>query len=141
MEPLDLRKRAPRGPRERLGGLTALPRTIDKARATLPGGNLGVYFISPGISAFVLGKLEVSESEFLAIVAAAHDDDEIAARVLTDIDPARIARWSAALEGLTVEQVDPQTRPVFDDLYGPQRPSDTVLDVIAQDDAKLFPSA
>ena len=33
MEPLDLRRQLPRGPRETLAGLAFMPRTIDKLRA------------------------------------------------------------------------------------------------------------
>jgi hypothetical protein len=41
--PLDLRTRPPRGPRETILGFYFLPRTIDKLRAELPGGNLGAF--------------------------------------------------------------------------------------------------
>ena len=37
MSPLDLRKHAPRGPREMMLGFYLLPRTVDKLRAELPG--------------------------------------------------------------------------------------------------------
>ena len=43
MTPLDLTNRQPRGPRELLGGFPMLARTIDRARASLPGGTLGPY--------------------------------------------------------------------------------------------------
>jgi hypothetical protein len=45
MGPLDLRAAAPRAPRARLAGALFLPRSIDKVRATFPGGNLGDYAI------------------------------------------------------------------------------------------------
>jgi hypothetical protein len=38
MDALDLTKAPPRAPRETLAGVVFLPRTIDKMRATLPGG-------------------------------------------------------------------------------------------------------
>jgi Domain of unknown function (DUF5069) len=140
MEPLDLRTRPPRDPRERLGGLVLLPRTIDKARAMLPGGERGGYQISPGLSEFLLGKLGISEADFVAIVGEVRDDDEVAARVLAGIDPTRIARWCALLENLRVDQVSPEIRPMFDRYYGARRPDELVLEVIAADDAAMFAS-
>ena len=55
MDALDLTKQPPRGPRELLPTLDLLmiARTVDKLRATLPGGNLGSYQI-PGFSTRLL---------------------------------------------------------------------------------------
>ncbi len=53
MDALDLTTHPPRSPNLRLGGLLMLARTIDKLRASLPGGNLGVYYIR-GFSATML---------------------------------------------------------------------------------------
>src|ERR1700674_699505 len=78
MEPLDLTKRPPRGPREKLDGLVLMPRTIDKLRAMLPGGKLGAYKI-PGFSARVLEKIGVKEDELLEAVRRASSDDDVAA--------------------------------------------------------------
>ena len=138
MEPLDLRARPPRHPRERLGGLVMLPRTIDKARALLAGGEPGRYVISPGISSYVLDKLGVTEAAFVAVVAASRDDAEVAARVLAGVDAARIERWSSNLESLTVAGIPPELRPAFDALYGPRAPDALVFDVLADDDAAAF---
>jgi hypothetical protein len=41
MTPLNLTVHPPRVPRAELDGLIFLPRTIDKVRATLPGGDIG----------------------------------------------------------------------------------------------------
>jgi len=53
MEPLNLETAAPRSPYVQLGGLYMLARTVDKVRATLPGGNLGLYRMA-GFSAELL---------------------------------------------------------------------------------------
>src|SRR5882757_5461101 len=50
MTPLDLTKGRPRTPQDQLDDLAFFPRTIDKARASLPGGNKGDYNVAPGIS-------------------------------------------------------------------------------------------
>ncbi|MBV9971796.1 MAG: DUF5069 domain-containing protein, partial [Candidatus Eremiobacteraeota bacterium] len=68
MEPLDLSKRPPRSPKLELDGLTMLPRTIDKIRATLPGGNLGPYRIA-GFSQRMLDAIGVTEEQLRDAVA------------------------------------------------------------------------
>jgi len=138
MEPLDLREHPPRAPHAVLEGVVMLPRTIDKARALLPGGNPGVYFISPGISAFMLAMLAISEDDFVAVVATARDEAEVAAQVCASASPGRRARWTAVIEALTVAEIGPELRPVFDALYGPRRPYELVLDVLASDDDATF---
>ncbi len=86
----DLRKHPPRSPRAMLAGLVFLPRTIDKARAKI-AGTLGLYKISPGISAYLLEWLGISEDEFVDAVRAASSDDEVAAWLVARSDPASFA--------------------------------------------------
>ncbi|MBV8689631.1 MAG: DUF5069 domain-containing protein, partial [Candidatus Eremiobacteraeota bacterium] len=62
MEPLDLSKAPPRSPKLQLDGLVMLPRTIDKLRASLPGGNLGPYRIQ-GFSQRMLDAIGVTEGQ------------------------------------------------------------------------------
>jgi hypothetical protein len=139
MEPLDLREHPPRAPHASLEGVVLLPRTIDKARAQLPGGSPGGYFIGPGLSESMLAMLRISEDEFVAAVAASRDDAEVAARVCASASPGRRARWTAAIEALTVADVTPpELRAAFDALYGPRRPYELVLDVLASDDDATF---
>ncbi|MDB5041069.1 MAG: hypothetical protein JWN27_1795 [Candidatus Eremiobacteraeota bacterium] len=138
MEPLDLREHPPRAPHAILDGVVLLPRTIDKARALLPGGNPGVYFIGPGLSSSLLEMLRISEGDFAEVVAASRDDAEVAARVCANASAERRERWTAIIEALTVAGIPPETRPAFDALYGPRRPYELVLDVIASDDDAMF---
>jgi len=81
MEPLDLSKTPPRGPRERLLGLKFLPRTIDKMRASLPGGNLAGYVVAMprGMSAYMLKRVGVDLEAMQAVVASAKSEDEVLA--------------------------------------------------------------
>ncbi len=62
MDALDLTQRPPRSPRDLLPGLDLLmaARTVDKIRATLPGGNLGQYQIT-GFSSSLLNRLGIVE--------------------------------------------------------------------------------
>jgi hypothetical protein len=78
METLDLTKSPPRSPREQLDGLANLPRSIDKMRAHLPGGNPGVYNIK-GFTILMLETIGVTEDQFRDAVAQAKSEDDVAA--------------------------------------------------------------
>jgi len=88
MQPLDLTKNPPRSPRVELGGIVMMARTVDKLRASLPGGNLGEYKLS-GFSAEILERLGVSEEALRDVVAKATSEDEIAAWLAANTDRAR----------------------------------------------------
>lgn len=76
MEPLDLTKQPPRSPKESAEGLFFLPRTIDKARAQLPGGKPGVYNIA-GFSERLLEAIGVTETDFVEAVGMAKNDRDV----------------------------------------------------------------
>jgi len=109
MEPLDLSNRPPRGPRETLLGLTFMPRTIDKLRAEMPGGDMGPY-INPtwGISAFMCRRIGVDMDELRAAVAAANDEAEVEAWLRERVDPAAVEEANRKLESLTIERLSPE---------------------------------
>ncbi len=69
MTPLDLTDQPPRPPRDELDGLIFLPRSIDKVRATLPGGNIGAYQIAR-LTQSMLDELGVTLDVFTLAVAA-----------------------------------------------------------------------
>jgi len=98
MEALDLTQKPPRSPRERLGGLDLLmmARTIDKVRATLPGGNIGPYQIS-GFSSSLLNALEMSEADLRAAIAKASDESEVASWIRGRTDPSKYAEFNEKL--------------------------------------------
>jgi hypothetical protein len=101
MEPLDLTKAPPRSPYVRLGGLLMLARTIDKIRATLPGGNLGAYRVR-GFSTQLLERLGIQEDDLRAVIALAHSDDEVAAWVRKQSDASTYEEINLAFERETV---------------------------------------
>jgi uncharacterized protein DUF5069 len=109
MEPLDLSTRPPRGPRETMLGLTFMPRTVDKIRAELPGGNIGPYLNEPrGISAFMCRRIGVDMEELRAAVAAAQDEAGVEAWLRDRIDPAGVEETNRKLESLTIERLSPE---------------------------------
>jgi hypothetical protein len=80
MEPLDLSQRHPRATRAELAGITFLPRSIDKFRAALPGGNLAGYSLE-GFTGRMLDNLGISAAAFQAVVADALTDEDVATYV------------------------------------------------------------
>lgn len=136
MKPLNLRNAPPRGPRERLAGLMMLPRTIDKARALLAGGDPGVYFITPGLSEWLLRKLRFTEADFIETVRSANSEDQIAAIVLERSSLGRIEHLNGFMQTFKVADVAADHH--FEELYGRCDPGELVIDVMARDDEKMF---
>ena len=138
MTPLNLRERPPRDPRVRLGGLMMLARTVDKARAALPGGEPGQYFITPGLSAWLLARLKLTETEFLELVRLAENDDAVVAALAGILLPERCERVNAFLESLRVQDTTPELREPFVRLYGSQPADALIIDVLTADDRAMF---
>jgi hypothetical protein len=80
MEPLDLSKGPPRPTRAELAGIVFLPRSIDKFRATLPGGNLAGYTIE-GFTGRMLEGLGIKPDDLRVAVAEAKTDEDVASYV------------------------------------------------------------
>jgi uncharacterized protein DUF5069 len=137
MKPLDFSKHAPRGPREQLDGLAMLPRTIDKFRASLPGGNLNGYRID-GISSRLLGWLGVNEDEMRQAVAAASNDEGVAAWLRERTDASQYAEFTDRMTKRTVDDVADKDR--FRTLYpwAEQTELRTIFDIIEEDDRRTF---
>jgi hypothetical protein len=141
MEPLDLTQRPPRSPRETIGGVYFLPRTVDKLRAELPGGNLGAYLTDydRGFSSYVLHKIGVTFDELRAVVAHARDDDAVEAWLRARIAPDAGAKINARLESLRIDGMTPDDRALFFARH-PAVAGDTpelLLDALEADDAAL----
>jgi hypothetical protein len=94
MEPLDLSKHAPRAPHAELDGIVFLPRSIDKARAHLPGGNRNQYNVS-GLTTTMLERFGISPDDFIAAVGAATTDADVVAFVRKHVTPAQVDEWNA----------------------------------------------
>jgi hypothetical protein len=140
MDALDLTKRPPRSPRELLPGLDLLmaARTVDKLRATLPGGNIGEYQIT-GFSSSLLNSLGIVEAALRTAIARAESDAEIAGWIRDHSDPNRYAEINAKFEGLKI--AERLNDPTFVERYPLARslsPEASRLDLLAADDAEAF---
>ena len=140
MNALDLTQHPPRSPRELLPGLNLLmaARTVDKIRATLPGGNIGDYQIT-GFSSSLLNALEIAESVLRKVIAQAQSDAEVATWIREHSNPERYPEINAKLEGRTVgERLND---PEFLARYPGARnlpPETSRLDHLIADDAETF---
>jgi len=110
-----------------------LPRTIDKARGLLPGGDPGDYAIEPGWSAWLLHELGFTQAEFLDLVRRAGDENEIAAVVGERVSAERCDTLNAAMRALRVADAPPEIRAVLRDLYHADD-HELVLDLVIADD-------
>lgn len=137
MEPLDLRAAPPRSPHAELAGIVFLPRSIDKARAALPGGDLGEYSIE-GFTTAMLDKLGIEEAAFLAAVAAAESDAGVAEYVTKNARPGGGDAWNAFVKHREIFNGDrAEAEAEIPWLAG--RPDIRLsLDMLAEDDRRTF---
>jgi hypothetical protein len=139
MEPLDLTKRPPRSTRAMLDGLVMLPRTIDKMRALLPGGNIGNYKIE-GFSARMLSTIGVDPEALQSEVARASSEQEIAVWVRSHADPDKYEEANHILLNRSIDDILPERRAWFEETYPVHKKiaSRRLCDIIDADDAEMF---
>jgi hypothetical protein len=140
MDALDLTKAPPRAPRTPLAGLNLImaSRTVDKMRASLPGGNIGAYQI-PGFTMRMLDAIGISEEDFRAEVIRASSDAEIADWIRGRTTPEKIAASNAALENRRVKDrlEDEAWRKRYP--FAVNKPPETsLIDVLSEDDQLTF---
>jgi len=137
MKPLDLGTHAPRAPRAELGGIVFLPRTIDKARASLPGGKLGLYTMQ-GFSTMMLEALGISDEDFIIRVGAANSDDEIAAIIQPLADSERVAAWNRLVLQRLPRNGDRAAAIVHYPWLADRPDLILAVDVLEEDDRQIF---
>jgi Domain of unknown function (DUF5069) len=144
MEALDLRKAPPRGCREELDGLMMMPRTIDKLRSQLPGGNTGQYWVNPvrvtGLSVFLLKRLGITEEGLQEVVAEAKDDEDVAAWLRANVDTSKYPKINAMISNIEPEHSeDPAlVRGFYADTLAAHPELTKVIDIIDTDDRRSF---
>ena len=110
MEPLNLRLAPPRKPTDVLAGVVFLARTVDKVRATLPGGDPGDYKMA-GLSTDLLTRLDIDLDDLCSIVALARSEDDVVHWILKHTTAEARDRVNAELAALTIR--DRVERPGF----------------------------
>lgn len=140
MDALDLRKTPPRGPRVPLAGLDLImaARTVDKLRASLPGGNLGEYNVR-GFSMQMLEAIGITEEAFRDEVARASDDAQIAAWIREGTTPEAIASFNEKIQERRVKDRldDEMWRKKYP--HAMQMPPETpLIDMLTKDDELTF---
>jgi Domain of unknown function (DUF5069) len=135
MEPLDLTKRPPRSPREKVNGLFMMARTIDKMRAMLPGGSLGEYKLA-GFSQQLLEALSIDEQALQEVVAKANSDDDVAQWLAQHTDPTRYEAINREFSQESTADVSER----FHERYPVARKYNlpTLFDVLEYDDREVF---
>jgi hypothetical protein len=73
---MDLTKQFPRSPRQRLGGISMFPRTIDKARAHMTS-SLGEYIYDCNMDKQLFTTLGCTADQFLDAVKVSSTDQEV----------------------------------------------------------------
>jgi hypothetical protein len=137
MDPMNLSTKPPRVPRAELAGVIFLPRSIDKVRATLPGGDPGPYNV-PGFTQMMLERLGISVEAFTVAVAAAATDDEVGAFVRANTTQAKIDEWNG---WVTTREPRGGDRVAALEIYPwlGERPDLKIgLDVLEEDDKRYF---
>jgi hypothetical protein len=148
MEPLDLSVRPPRSPYAQMHGIYMVPRTIDKMRAQLPGGDLGPYSFrtpfGPGLSILLLDSLGLSEKDLFELVQEVRAEEEIADWLRKTVDLSSKANINELLLSPTAEDVlNLIPTPVFDEFYPAAKnvPKTTpMFEVLLEDDRLMFPA-
>jgi hypothetical protein len=137
MEALDLTKQPPRSPYEKLDGLYMMPRTLDKLRATLPGGKAGDYHVD-GLSRRLLDAIGVKEEDLLKAVASARSDDDVAAWLLQHADHSKYDEINRVLSQRSYEDI--VDKDSFNKKYPQARSSKYKLlfDLVLEDDRANF---
>lgn len=143
MEPLDLSNRPPRSCYAELDGLMLMPRTIDKLRALLPGGDSGGYFINgeiKGISGYLLDRLGITVADLSQAVVDARSEDDVAAWLRERVDPSTYPAINRTLRRIAPHNAeDPE---IFKREYALTMAAhpelETIVDIVDADDKRRF---
>lgn len=140
MKPLNLRTHPPRGPREQLAGLMFLPRTIDKLRATLPGGDCGDYYPHKGLSELFAYITGIDLHELRDVIERSSSEEQVADWVAQRVDEQRIGKSNHVMSGYTIEKIPPSHRELFESAAHPdlQGRYPNLFDLLEADDAMAF---
>lgn len=114
-----------------------MPRTIDKMRAKLPGGNLGIYKID-GTSRRLLDAIGVREEDLQAAVARSRSEEDVAAWLRENADRSKFDEINRVLSARSYDDIQDKER--FDKNYPHAKASGKKLlfDLLELDDQAMF---
>jgi hypothetical protein len=119
-------------------GFYFLPRTIDKLRAELPGGNIGHYLNhDTGFSAYVVRRLGLDIDELREAVARVDSESELASWLAERVDRDAAPALNAKLETFVVERMSPGDQVLVRERHPvmAERPElSKILDILEADD-------
>jgi hypothetical protein len=144
MKTLDLSEAPPRSCYVELDGLMLMPRTIDKLRAQLPGGNAGGYFINgtqmKGISGYLLDRLGVREAELLKTIGDAADENTVAAWLRERTDAEAYPAINETLRRIKPKHSENEAlfREEYVETLREQPELEYIVDIIDADDRRRF---
>jgi len=143
MEPLDLRNKPPRSCYAELDGLMLMPRTIDKLRARLPGGDPGIYFINgkiKGISGYLLERLGVTEADLSSSVRLAPTEDDVAAWLRERTDASQYPAINATLRRISPKHTEDEAyfRSEYAETLEAHPELEFIVDIVDADDRRRF---
>jgi hypothetical protein len=140
MDPLNLRRSAPRGPREMLAGIVFTARLVDKLRASLPGGELNGYLPAVGFSELWAHYTKIDLNELRDVVSRAVSERDVEVWIderTGGIDKELI---NGKMERFESGRMAAEYRDLFEQIY----PADLrgrharVFDLLEADDARLY---
>jgi hypothetical protein len=145
MEPLDLRKQPPRSCYAELDGLMVLPRTIDKLRGQLPGGDPGEYFIDgkiKGISGYLLERLGIAEADLREAVRTAKSEGDVAVWVRQHTDASEYAKINETLRRIKPKHTEDEAyfREIYAETLAAHPQLERIVDILDADDRRSFPT-
>lgn len=140
---MDLTKQPPRSPHDKVGGITFLPRSIDKMRAHIAGTN-GAYNAKTGYSTALFSFLGVTADEFEQIVRD-NPTDEGVLQALTarkKLSPQEIEEWNQRSINRSPADEEAWARhwkQLADAGYGDRKDVRTMFDRLDLDDGREVP--
>jgi len=141
---MDLTRSAPRSPYNELGGITFLPRSIDKMRAFI-AGTAGPYNAKTGYSTSLFEVLGVSADEFEQIVRESPSDEAVleSLQARKSLSEAEITDWNRRSINRTPTDDAGWARhwKMLEDAgYGDRKDARTMFDRLDLDDGREVPA-
>ena len=138
MTPLDLTKGRPRPPKEELDGIVFFPRTIDKARALLPGGNKGDYNVAPGISEMFLKHFGLEADAFVEAVKNAATEADVVTWFNAHTDASKKTSWNESMLGRVITDENRERIAARHPIVLRDKSLTRVVDVLEADDRECL---